>query len=122
LTPQQRTEWDRLIQVRNEVNRHLEQERAEKKISSSLGASVCISAPSPLYEQLKQRESFLPTFFIVSQVDLKPMNHEKSLSIAIQPARGIKCERCWIYREEVGHNNDHPTLCQRCCEVVARVV
>jgi isoleucyl-tRNA synthetase len=110
------TEWDRLIQVRNEVNCHLEKARAEKRISSSLGASVRIDAPSPLYEKLKQIESFLPAFFIVSQVELKPMD---TLSIAILPACGTKCERCWLYAEEVGRHADHPTLCGRCIKVVS---
>jgi isoleucyl-tRNA synthetase len=25
-----------------------------------------------------------------------------------------KCERCWHYRGEVGHDAAHPTLCGRC--------
>ena len=113
-TAQWTDEWDRLIQVRNDVNCHLEKARAEKIISSSLGASVTIHAPSPLYEQLKQRESFLPTFFIVSQVTI---DHDP-LSIFMSPARGTKCERCWVYAEEVGQNTDHPTLCPRCIHVI----
>ena len=108
-------EWDRLIALRNDVNCHLEKARGEKQISSSLGASVRLHAPSPIYEQLQQRESFLPTFFIVSQVDLV---QDESMKVAISQARGIKCERCWIYAEEVGDNADHPTLCKRCSEVV----
>jgi len=111
---QNSAEWDRLIQIRNDVNCHLEKARAEKIISSSLGACVSIKAPSPLYEQLKQRESFLPTFFIVSQVD---MIQSESMEIVISQARGTKCERCWVYAEEVGQNTDHPTLCERCVKV-----
>jgi isoleucyl-tRNA synthetase len=107
-------EWDRLIQVRNDVNCHLEKARADKQISSSLGACVSIGVPAPLYEQLKQRESFLPTFFIVSQVD---MIQSESMEIVISQARGTKCERCWVYAEEVGQNTDHPTLCERCVKV-----
>ncbi len=114
-TAQCSAEWDQLIQVRNDVNGHLEKARAEKIISSSLGASVSIHAPSPLYAQLKQRESFLPTFFIVSQVDLI---ESESMEVVISQARGTKCERCWMYAEEVGNNANHPTLCQRCIRVV----
>lgn len=114
-TEQCSAEWDRLIQIRNEVNCHLEKARGEKQISSSLGASVTIHAPEQIYELLKEQEPFLPTFFIVSQVSL--IQHE-SMEVVISPARGIKCERCWMYAEEVGNNTDHPTLCERCVGVV----
>ena len=33
-------------------------------------------------------------------------------------ADGEKCERCWIYTEEVGKNEKHPTLCSRCASVI----
>jgi isoleucyl-tRNA synthetase len=26
----------------------------------------------------------------------------------------VKCERCWHYREDVGVNPAHPTICGRC--------
>ncbi|MBP0129575.1 MAG: hypothetical protein ITD35_06835 [Nitrospira sp.] len=29
-----------------------------------------------------------------------------------------KCERCWNYREAVGQNASHATLCERCVEAV----
>ena len=29
-----------------------------------------------------------------------------------------KCERCWNYREAVGKDSTHPTLCDRCVEAV----
>jgi len=33
-------------------------------------------------------------------------------------ASGSKCERCWMISESVGKNEKHPTLCDRCAEVV----
>lgn len=85
-TPQLSVVWDGLIQVRNEVNRQLEQARAEKRISSSLAASIKITAPFNLYDQLRQRESFLPTFFIVSRVDLYEGELLK-IDVTAQPPR-----------------------------------
>ncbi len=29
-----------------------------------------------------------------------------------------KCERCWNYRDAVGKDATHPTLCDRCVEAV----
>jgi isoleucyl-tRNA synthetase len=26
----------------------------------------------------------------------------------------VKCERCWHYRDDVGANPAHPTICGRC--------
>ena len=36
------------------------------------------------------------------------------LSVAVTPATTAKCERCWHYRDDVGHDAAHPTLCGRC--------
>ena len=33
-------------------------------------------------------------------------------------APGQKCERCWRVLPEVGADQNHPTLCRRCCEAV----
>ncbi|HZE90850.1 MAG TPA: zinc finger domain-containing protein [Rhizobacter sp.] len=26
----------------------------------------------------------------------------------------MKCDRCWHYRDDVGHDPAHPTICGRC--------
>jgi len=31
-----------------------------------------------------------------------------------------KCQRCWNYWPTVGTSTEHPDLCERCIEVVAR--
>jgi len=33
-------------------------------------------------------------------------------------APGVKCERCWTWKETVGSHKEHPTLCARCAAVV----
>jgi len=38
------------------------------------------------------------------------------LAITVTPAAHEKCERCWHYRDDVGANADHPTLCGRCID------
>jgi isoleucyl-tRNA synthetase len=32
-----------------------------------------------------------------------------------------KCERCWNYRESVGRDAEHPTLCERCSRVIREI-
>jgi isoleucyl-tRNA synthetase len=36
------------------------------------------------------------------------------LKVSVAKAGGEKCERCWIFSEELGRNADHPTICPRC--------
>jgi isoleucyl-tRNA synthetase len=49
--------------------------------------------------------------FITSAVTLK---QGTELHIASRPSTAMKCERCWHYRDDVGQNAAHPTLCGRC--------
>jgi isoleucyl-tRNA synthetase len=38
--------------------------------------------------------------------------------IGVTRADGVKCERCWVYTQDVGSFVDHPSLCSRCHGVV----
>ncbi len=111
--------WARLMCVREEVTRHLEVARKDRQIGTSLAAAVTLSAAPALFRFLKEKEALLPALFIVSQVDLtEKQTPEPELSIVVSPARGLKCERCWVYDEQVGISAAHPTLCPRCVSVV----
>ena len=37
-----------------------------------------------------------------------------SSMLTVTPSAAQKCERCWHYRDDVGSNPAHPTLCGRC--------
>jgi isoleucyl-tRNA synthetase len=37
-----------------------------------------------------------------------------TLAAQVSVATAPKCERCWHYRDDVGHDAEHPTLCGRC--------
>jgi isoleucyl-tRNA synthetase len=123
---------DDLLHVRSQVQAKLEEKRREKVIGSSLEAKVIVYAQqtSPaLYDFLKRDEDFLPTLFIVSQVELHgvdqlPMKADNlqdladGIEVEVVKADGAKCERCWNYRPAVGTFKEHPTLCDRCVEAV----
>ena len=86
-----------------------------------LEARVVIEANTDRYELLRPYYKDLPSFFIVSDVELTPVHHlplKPDFSISVQRATGAKCERCWNYRSAVGTFPDHPTLCDRCVEAV----
>jgi len=39
---------------------------------------------------------------------------EADEAVEVAPSTFEKCERCWHYRRDVGHDHAHPTLCGRC--------
>ena len=114
--------WDRLMQVRSEVLKQLENARKDKFIGNSLEAAVHIYATGELYDFLKPMAGELSTLFITSQAYLHqslPADVTEStvipgLAIKVEKAAGEKCDRCWMYNEGVGENEQHPTLCPRC--------
>jgi isoleucyl-tRNA synthetase len=111
--------WEKLLQVRDEVLKGLEEARQAKLIGNALEAKVEIQAGPALSPFLQGYLRDLHTICIVSAVDLKPAPEGgPELAVAVQRAPGQKCERCWIYRESVGRSAAHPTLCNRCVEVL----
>jgi isoleucyl-tRNA synthetase len=36
------------------------------------------------------------------------------LAVQVAASMHTKCERCWHWREDVGHDTAHPALCGRC--------
>ncbi|TCZ72306.1 isoleucine--tRNA ligase [Paenibacillus albiflavus] len=118
--------WDQFLEVRDEVLKALEEARKTKVIGDSLQASVCLYPDAKNAELLSQMDR-LDLLFIVSKVhvhaagDAVPESAWKSPGIAVEVkiAKGDKCERCWIVTPEVGQNEQYPTLCARCSEVIA---
>ncbi|MBV9675583.1 MAG: isoleucine--tRNA ligase, partial [Acidobacteriaceae bacterium] len=117
LQRKQAADWDELVPVRDQVLKALDTARDDKVIGSSLEAAVLLRAGGDLYNLLKQYAADLPTWFIVSQVELQ-QGQESSLEIRVERARGDKCERCWKYKMDVGSNEEFPTVCAHCASVL----
>jgi isoleucyl-tRNA synthetase len=109
--------WDRLIEVRDLVLKSLETARNDKLIGAPLEARLKLSAPNDLLPLLEKYAWELPGLFIVSQVDLEPAP-ANALSVRVERASGLKCERCWKYTEDVGQNSRFPTICAACASAV----
>jgi isoleucyl-tRNA synthetase len=113
--------WERLLEVRVAAQAALEDQRREKVIGSSLEADIQIHANSEKYEFLKRYETDLATLLIVSRVELREVHNlplKPDFLVVVSRSKSQKCERCWNYREEVGKNTTHPTLCDRCVEAI----
>jgi isoleucyl-tRNA synthetase len=122
--------WDRLLELRGEALKVLEQARAAKIISGSLEASVLLEANGELRELAQRYSSRLREILIVSEAILASdgamtgaVQSEalKGLKILVRQASGKKCERCWNYSTHVGESADYPTLCERCLAAIAEI-
>jgi len=107
--------WQKLINLREEVLKALEEKRIAKLIGSPLEAKVVIAAAKEKYEFLNKYLPDLRYIFIVSQVEL--VKGDK-LNIRVLKADGKKCSRCWNWSPLVGKDQANPTLCERCSGVV----
>lgn len=117
ITDAQRAEsaqWDRILDVREQVLKSLETARQDKTIGAPLEAAVTLKAGSDLFPLLSHYGPLLPGFFIVSQVDVQNGGGADTVAVEVERARGDKCERCWKYTLDVGSNPDLPTVCAAC--------
>jgi isoleucyl-tRNA synthetase len=105
--------WKRILQVRDQVSKVLEEARNQKIIGHPLDARVEIDASPDMMDLLEPLSGELKRVFIVSQVLLNKKNTQ-GVQVRVERARGSKCERCWNYDENVGENKTHPSLCRRC--------
>ncbi len=129
LDPKLEDRFELLLKVRGEVSKALEAARQSKLIGNSLEASVTLSAPEKLFAFLRENQTFLKDFFIVSAVELTasfPQGGQQSqevegLGIIINRADGQKCQRCWMYDPKVGESAEHPSVCPRCRTALATI-
>ena len=111
--------WQRLIGIRDEVNRALEGARQAKTIGNSLGARVALRAGGATAALLDRYNDDLPMLFIVSQVTLEITGStEDLLHIDVTRAEGHKCARCWRIVDAVSSDPDTDGLCERCIRAV----
>ncbi len=106
--------WDRILKLKEDVAKVLEEARAAKMIGHSLNAKVVLSAEGEELKFLNDNKDLLLTVFIISQLEIV----EGKSEIKVEVADGEKCERCWMFSTTVGKNPAHPTICQRCSEAL----
>ncbi|GAB4542330.1 MAG: isoleucine--tRNA ligase [Thermodesulfovibrionia bacterium] len=116
--------WERLIEIRDEVNKALEIKRKEKFIGNSLEAKVTLYVNGDMHNLLEGYSDFLPTLFIVSSAKVISgasipdgayrSDEIDNLFILVERAEGKRCERCWNWSVNVGKFPDYPDVCERC--------
>ena len=112
--------WDRIMAIRDDVKKVLEQARADKVIGSALEASLTLYCSKEVYDFLNAIPmDELADLFIVSHVDLVEgeggvKGLVEGLGVSAAHAAGNKCLRCWKYEPSVGEDG----LCPRCAKVL----
>lgn len=116
-----------LLKIRKYVYKSIEN---DKEINNHACASVVIYAYAlEIHKLLDDFMDSLEEILMVSKVRLMPpntpipdeiikINELEGLAIEIRNSNNIKCERCWIYSDTVGTNEQYPTLCHKCIAAI----
>lgn len=121
--------WQELFVIRDALLKAIEEQRALGIIKHPLEARLEIYLDEQLADVVDYvtragaltRQSwalFLQEFLIVSQVEIKTVSDNLSLTpvpglfVKVVPALGVKCLRCWKYEEQVDD------LCRECMRIV----
>lgn len=107
-------EVDLLLELRDEVNRKIEELRRGGRIGKSLDASVQIllGEKHRMSFAVKKHRSALAELLIVSQVEVNFTVGDACL-VAVDCADGDRCSRCWRRVQSVSQR-EGGMLCERC--------
>ncbi len=103
--------WARIRAIRDAANKEIEALRAAGQVGASLQATLSITAgadDAALLRSLGEELKFITITSAVTVLD------GAELQITVTPATATKCERCWHYRDDLGADPAHPTICGRC--------
>jgi isoleucyl-tRNA synthetase len=107
--------WTRIRAAREMVNKEIESLREGGKVGSSLQANVELTVPmsthGDLWTALASLGDDLKFVFITSAIGLAAGD---AMAVKVAASEAVKCDRCWHWRDDVGHDEAHPTICGRC--------
>lgn len=106
--------FEKVLSVRSDVQKKLEELRANKTIGASLEASVDIKAEGEVLQALKQVQD-LREILIVSKFSLASGGYQ----VAAQKADGEKCVRCWVYDTKISQDPKTLGVCPKCVEALS---
>ncbi len=106
--------WLKITAWRAKVNKQLEEARSAGLIGSALAAEVDVNVAGSDYDVLARLGDDLRLVLITSRASVHRVATEAEQHIDVSASLHDKCERCWHYRDDVGADILHPTLCGRC--------
>ncbi|MDA8108940.1 MAG: isoleucine--tRNA ligase [Betaproteobacteria bacterium] len=108
--------WSRLRELRNPVQKRIEELRASGRVGSSLQAEAELRVDGADYELLASLGDDLKFVLLTSAATVRRSARAEDEAIAVIPSAHAKCARCWHYRADVGADPEHPGLCGRCVQ------
>ncbi|XRX42503.1 MAG: isoleucine--tRNA ligase [Buchnera aphidicola (Eriosoma harunire)] len=118
------THWNLLIQIKYEVNKHIEQQRKIKNIRNSLECHITLYVKTKLFNILSILNNELKFIFITSYAiikkynlapnTIKPCINIPELKIETNIIVGKKCLRCWHYTDYNDPLYNNKDICYRC--------
>lgn len=119
--------WERLLKLRDDVNKALELARAEKLVGKSLDADIMLYFKDAAV--LEELSGFnLRELFIVSRVTVEVGEGDghqgefEDVVVSVRASQAEKCARCWTHDDNVGSDAGYADLCPRCTQVVKRML
>lgn len=103
--------WEKIIALRQEITKVLEEKRQNKIIGHSLDASVELYLNKELISLIENID--MESMLIVSNVKIY---ESKEFKIEVSKSSFGKCKRCWQYKKEV---NEKEEICQRCLNAIS---
>ncbi len=103
--------FDKFMQYRDQINKALEEARANKVIGKSFNAHLTITLDKDARAVFDKISSNVGQILIVSQCEIKDGD---KFDVLVKAAEGHTCARCWTIVPLVGDDE----LCPRCHEIV----
>jgi isoleucyl-tRNA synthetase len=126
LSEEENARWEQVISLRSDVNKALENARAQKLVGKSLDAEITLylnDEGQAAFAAMGQKD--LAAICIVSKVTV--VNGEgqglagesfPGVTVAVAPSVAPKCSRCWVHDVNVDPETE---LCPRCGEVFKKI-
>ena len=118
-------EYDKVISLRKDVLKALEEARNNKVIGSAQEAFVNIEITDESVKEVISRFSKeeLATLFVVSEVEFASENGSTQYEVSkvnVKHHEGNRCDRCWNYSRLAVMQEDGSYLCPRCQKVLKK--
>jgi len=106
--------WATVIDIRATTAKEIELLRGTGQVGSSLQAELELHMPDETFEALNSLGDDLRFAMITSSAKVYKVPSETEQKILVKASAHKKCDRCWHYREDVGADAEHPSICGRC--------
>jgi len=115
--------WQQVQDVKQAVNKAIENARRDKLIKGGLGAEVVLYVDDGQQTLLNRLGDELRFVTITSAATLKSLGEAPAeledtsvsgLKVQVLASEYGKCARCWHHQPDVGSHAEHPELCGRC--------